>query len=235
MSDASAIGKGGYNENQKYKYTEAVVVIREVRKLMVSYQLRLKSEVLERKREEVSPKAKLTVLTIKYTIIDSESGETDSTIITAEGMDSGDKGNNKAMTAGLKYFFRDTFLLEFADDPEKEEQQPTQRKNQQKQPTQQSQKQRQQQPQQTNGPERLISEKQRQKLILEGKKRNLSDGWQKAWCHKYFSKDSRKKLTVTEASKMIDDFMKLSDEQLSKRLEEVKEHIDKVKQQGGAA
>lgn len=246
MSEASAIGKGGYNSRQEYKYTEAEDVIREVRQLMVSYNLRLKSEVIERKREEISSKTKMTVLTIRYTIVDSESGEMDSSTITAEGMDSGDKGNNKAMTAGLKYFFRDTFLLEFADDPEKEEQQPIQQKNQyqqqnKNQQTQQSQQQttktttqqQKNQNQQQPGPQKLISEKQRGKLIAEGNKRGLNDDWQRAWSITFYNKDSRTKLTSTEASKMIDDFIKLDDVQLKKKTEKVKEHMKKLN--GGAA
>lgn len=118
MSEVHAIGKRGYNDKQKYKYVETVDVIREVKALMIQHKLRLKSEVLERTREEAG-KAKLTILTIKYTLIDIESDESDTTTVIAEGMDSGDKGSPKAMTMGLKYYLRDTFMLEFADDAEK--------------------------------------------------------------------------------------------------------------------
>lgn len=38
---------------------------------------------------------------------------------TGEGMDSGDKAFNKAMTGALKYALRQTFLIETGDDPDK--------------------------------------------------------------------------------------------------------------------
>lgn len=219
MSEVSTIGKSGYNQRQEYKYTEAVDVIREVRRLMVAYQLRLKSEVLERKREEVSPKAKLTVLTIRYTIIDTESGEMDTTTITAEGMDSGDKGNNKAMTAGLKYFFRDTFLLEFADDPEKEEKlKPTKQLKQNKQPQQpvkyvkeppvppMEKTKHQKEPVRNLDAWKEMAGKQRKRFFAIANKKGLTDKQQKALAFFYTGKLSRSELNETEFQ-MIADFL----------------------------
>lgn len=130
MTEVHAIGKNGYNDRQKYKYVEAVDVIREVRALMIEYKLRLKSEVIERNRED-----KITVLTIKYTLIDIENNETDTTTVITEGMDGGDKGAAKAMTMGLKYYLRDTFMLEFADDPERDDKTKPTKDRKRKQPT----------------------------------------------------------------------------------------------------
>ncbi len=218
MSEVSAIGKGGYNERQEYKYTEATDVIREVRGLMVSHQLRLKSEVLERKREEAGPKTKLTVLTIRYTIIDSESGETDVTTITAEGMDSGDKGNNKAMTAGLKYFFRDTFLLEFADDPEKEEK-PKNKKGASPEP----------EPEPETEPDRNLDKwkelagKQRKRFFAIANKKKLTDKKQKALAFFYTGKLSRSELTETEFKTIADFLNNASKQQIDLKIAAAKQ------------
>jgi Cu2+-containing amine oxidase len=117
MKSAQAIGKNGYNDRHEYKYIKAVDVIREVRSLLVDQGLRLKSEVSSIDRQPCG-KMTLATITIKYTLIDAETGETETTHMIAEGADTGDKAINKAMTSGLKYFFRDTFMLDFADDAE---------------------------------------------------------------------------------------------------------------------
>jgi hypothetical protein len=149
MSEVNAVGKTGYNDRQDYKYAQAVDVIREVRTLLVAQGLRLKSEVTSIERQPCG-KMTLATITIQYTLIDTETGETETSHMIAEGADTGDKAINKAMTSGLKYFFRDTFMLDFADDAEattsnnnqsnkQRSQQQTQRKQyQQKQPAQQS-------------------------------------------------------------------------------------------------
>jgi hypothetical protein len=117
MKSAQAIGKKSYNDKQNYRYVEAVDVIREVRSLMVEQGLRLRSEVTSIERQPCG-KMTLATITIKYSLINAETGETETTMLIAEGADTGDKAINKAMMSGLKYFFRDTFMLEFADDAE---------------------------------------------------------------------------------------------------------------------
>lgn len=117
MKEAQAIGKNGRNDRQHYDYVQAADVIREVRGLLVSQGLRLKSEVISIERQPCG-KQTLATLSIKYSLIDAETGEADVTTVIAEGADTGDKAINKAMTSGLKYYFRDMFLLDFADDAE---------------------------------------------------------------------------------------------------------------------
>jgi hypothetical protein len=117
MKEAQAIGKNGRNDRQHYDYVQAADVIREVRGLLVAQGLRLKSEVIGIERQPCG-KQTLATLSIKYSLIDAETGEADVTTVIAEGADTGDKAINKAMTSGLKYYFRDMFLLDFADDAE---------------------------------------------------------------------------------------------------------------------
>jgi hypothetical protein len=89
------------------------------------------------------------------------------------------------------------------------------------------------QPPGEQGPQKLLSKAQRGKLIAEGKKRGITDEWQKAWCIKFYNKDSRNKLTSKEAAKVIDSFIKLTDDELLLKINEVKLHFQQLK--GGVA
>lgn len=83
------------------------------------------------------------------------------------------------------------------------------------------------------GPQKMISKAQLGKLASEGNNRGLNDDWQRAWCVTFYNVDSRTKLTASQASKMIEDFMKLTQDQLSEKIKKVKEHFEKIK--GGVA
>lgn len=65
---------------------------------------------------------------IRFDLFDIETGFFESTIITGEGMDKGDKAGYKAYTGALKYFLADTFMVATGDDPEKDS--PDQQMNQ---------------------------------------------------------------------------------------------------------
>ena len=57
---------------------------------------------------------------LEFTLIDVETGFFETTIITGEGMDKGDKAGYKAYTGAVKYYLADTFLVATGDDAEKE-------------------------------------------------------------------------------------------------------------------
>ena len=65
---------------------------------------------------------------IQFDLFDIETGFFESTIITGEGLDNGDKAGYKAYTGALKYFLADTFMVATGDDPEKDS--PDQQMNQ---------------------------------------------------------------------------------------------------------
>ena len=76
-------------------------------------------ELLETK--EVSTKSGTSYLSrIKatYEITDTEEDDTITITTIGEGMDSGDKGINKAMTAAFKYAQRQSFMIPTGDDPD---------------------------------------------------------------------------------------------------------------------
>lgn len=55
---------------------------------------------------------------IQFDLIDIETGFFESSAITGEALDKGDKAGYKAYTGALKYYFADTFLVATGDDPE---------------------------------------------------------------------------------------------------------------------
>ena len=57
---------------------------------------------------------------LKFSLIDIETGYSEETIITGEGMDKGDKAGYKAYTGAMKYYLANTFLVATGDDPEKD-------------------------------------------------------------------------------------------------------------------
>lgn len=57
---------------------------------------------------------------IEFELIDVETGYSERTVITGEGIDKGDKAGYKAYTGALKYYLANTFLVATGDDPEKD-------------------------------------------------------------------------------------------------------------------
>ena len=57
---------------------------------------------------------------LEFMLIDCETGFYETTVITGEGMDKGDKGGYKAYTGALKYYLANTFMVATGDDPETE-------------------------------------------------------------------------------------------------------------------
>lgn len=55
---------------------------------------------------------------IRFFLIDCETGFFETTVITGEGMDKGDKAGYKAYTGALKYLLADKFMVATGDDPE---------------------------------------------------------------------------------------------------------------------
>jgi hypothetical protein len=57
---------------------------------------------------------------IEFRLFDIETGFFESTTITGEAIDKGDKAGYKAYTGALKYYLADTFMVATGDDPENE-------------------------------------------------------------------------------------------------------------------
>ena len=57
---------------------------------------------------------------LKFKLTDIETGFSETSVITGEGIDKGDKAGFKAYTGALKYYLATTFMVATGDDPEKE-------------------------------------------------------------------------------------------------------------------
>lgn len=57
---------------------------------------------------------------LEFSLFDIDTGFYETTLITGEGIDKGDKAGYKAYTGALKYFLANTFMVATGDDPEKD-------------------------------------------------------------------------------------------------------------------
>ena len=121
MRKIGAIGKTSENTQQKYKFRGIDAVYNALNPVMSELGLFVCPEILDHRREErISEKTyngqtsqtvlKYSILTIKYTLF-APDGSNVSCVVVGEGMDSGDKASNKAMSVALKYACFQLFMI----------------------------------------------------------------------------------------------------------------------------
>lgn len=133
MKRIGAIGKDSMNKQQGFKYRGIDAVYNALNPVMAELGLFVVPEILDHRREERETEnnyngqvkksiLKYSILTIKYTMY-APDGSNVSCVVVGEGMDSGDKASNKAMSIGLKYACFQLFMIpteETAVDPDAE-------------------------------------------------------------------------------------------------------------------
>lgn len=138
MKDCGAVGKDSRNPQQGYKYRGIDAVMNALNPALIKNRVFVVPEVLEQAREErQTAKGGLliySVVTVKYTFY-AEDGSSVSAVVTGEGMDSGDKATNKAMSAAFKYALFQTFCIPTEEmvDSEIESPEPAPKQEQKKQ------------------------------------------------------------------------------------------------------
>lgn len=118
MADVEEVAKDSLNAFHKYKYASDAAIITAVRVAMIKHRL---IAIPDQKACVFEPSEKeggMTTITVEYTLIDADSGESTKAVVHGQGKDSGDKGAYKAATGAEKYFFLKTFLIPTTDDPE---------------------------------------------------------------------------------------------------------------------
>ena len=118
-----AIAKTGYNEYCDYSFVEEAEVVRVLRSALTKSGLSLSvstSEILPPQTIK-SGLVELYNYTIKmtFTLVDTETGYSQSYPWLGMGSDSSDKALYKAYTSGVKYFLLKNFLLPTDDDVER--------------------------------------------------------------------------------------------------------------------
>lgn len=125
MEDVGAIGKNSKNIQQKFMYRGVDAVMNTLNPAFIKHHLFVVPEVLEQIREErTTAKGGMllySICKIKYTFF-AEDGSSVDAIVIGEGMDSGDKATNKAMSIAFKYACFQVFCIptEEMKDPDAE-------------------------------------------------------------------------------------------------------------------
>ena len=131
MAEIGAIGKDSVNRQQGFKYRGIDAVYNTLYPVMAKYGLFITPEILDHKREERTTtktydgQTKTTtllysIITVKYTVYAPDGSFVCMTVI-GEGMDSGDKATNKAMSIAMKYAMFQLFMIPTeAVDPDSE-------------------------------------------------------------------------------------------------------------------
>lgn len=134
MKDIRAIGKDSKNAQQGFMYRGIDAVMNALQPALVQHGIFVVPEVLEQKREErVTAKgASLihSILKVRYDFIAVKDGSRVSATVIGEGMDSGDKASNKAMSVAFKYACFQVFCIptEEMKDPDAETPEPSVKK-----------------------------------------------------------------------------------------------------------
>jgi len=114
MKKIGAIGKDSVNAQQGFKYRGIDAVYNALNPVMAELGLFICPEIIDQKREERVTKngavLTYTILTIKYTVYAPDGSNITLTVV-GEGMDSGDKSTNKAMSVGMKYAMFQLFFI----------------------------------------------------------------------------------------------------------------------------
>lgn len=118
--------KDGNNTFDRYKYFSEAQYKLLFTELFSKHRLELKFTELEYLTFDGSEKqANGRMPKIEFALMDAETGFYETTVITGEGIDKGDKAGYKAYTGALKYYLADTFMVATGDDPEQDSPQNT--------------------------------------------------------------------------------------------------------------
>lgn len=114
---AETVGKSGYNSHQNYSYSTEGDLHKTIKPLLADQGILLQWSVED---VQMLSDNTLALVRVKYTLTDTETGESIECTSVGTGHDKQDKGIYKAMTGAHKYFIQKTFLLSSDDDPEKD-------------------------------------------------------------------------------------------------------------------
>ena len=114
MSDVGVIGKNTKNTTQGFMFRGIDAVMNALQPALIKNHVFVVPEILEQKREErTSKEGKLLIYSIcqvRYTFY-AEDGSSISAVVIGEGMDTGDKATNKAMSIAFKYACFQVFCI----------------------------------------------------------------------------------------------------------------------------
>ena len=114
MEDIGVIGKDSRNAQQGFMYRGIDAIYNALQPTLIKHKVFIVPEVLEQTREErtTSKGGNLiySVLKVRFTFF-AEDGSFVQAVVIGEGMDSGDKASNKAMSVAFKYACFEVFCI----------------------------------------------------------------------------------------------------------------------------
>lgn len=125
MNDIGAVGKNQKNQQQGFMFRGIDAVMNAINPALLKHKVFVVPEVLEQSREERQTNRGgnliYSICKIKYTFF-AVDGSSISAVVIGEGMDSGDKATNKAMSIAFKYACFQVFCIptEEMKDPDEE-------------------------------------------------------------------------------------------------------------------
>ena len=121
LKEKGVLKREGNNQYDKYSYFSEAQYKELFTALFSENGLELKFTELDYGYFEGTEKqANGRIPKLEFTLFDTETGFFETTVITGEGIDKGDKAGYKAYTGALKYYLANTFMVATGDDPEKE-------------------------------------------------------------------------------------------------------------------
>jgi hypothetical protein len=129
--EIGVVDKSGRNQQQNYNYIEYSVVAGRIRELFDKYRVIIIPSVENISKDEITNKyggkGYHYVITMSFTLINGDDQEDrEVTMWAGEASDYGDKGINKAETAGTKYFLMRLFNISEKDSEDADATTPTQ-------------------------------------------------------------------------------------------------------------
>lgn len=125
LADIDAIGKTKRNEQQGFMFRGIDDVYNSIHPILAKHGVFCTTEVLDSRTEERTTRAGAAliyrILTVRFTFFAAD-GSSVSSVLVGEGMDSGDKAGNKAMSIAHKYALIQLLAIPTADiaDPDAE-------------------------------------------------------------------------------------------------------------------
>lgn len=118
MDKVEAVGKSRRNQQQGFNFRGIEDVMDAMHPIFAENKVFVLSSVVDQKTEERTTKSGgnliYRILTVDVSFVSGEDGSRETVRVVGEGMDSGDKAANKAMSAALKYALSQTLILPFA-------------------------------------------------------------------------------------------------------------------------
>lgn len=121
LKEKGVLKKGAKNDFDKYSYFSEAQYKELFTELFSENGLELKfNEISYDTFDGTERQANGRMPKLEFELMDIDTGFGETTVITGEGIDKGDKGGYKAYTGALKYYLANTFMVATGDDPEKE-------------------------------------------------------------------------------------------------------------------